>query len=154
MSTLISRIGSNGFIRVLSSYEESSPDITGLKIFAFPKNTYTEQCWCFEEWWCLYCVLDVIMRCQNDSQCQNGGLCGLHDVRNGSCNCNAGWTGEHCESKTAPTPYSRNHWINHWSMKFDLFKDPASHTCFGGTVVPSWSLIQEVWTLLLQWQIF
>ena len=46
------------------------------------------------------------MSCQNDSQCQNGGLCGLHDVRNGSCNCNAGWTGEHCESKTFQTSYS------------------------------------------------
>ena len=46
------------------------------------------------------------MSCQNDSQCQNGGLCGLRDVRNGSCNCNAGWTGEHCESKTFQTTYS------------------------------------------------
>ena len=46
------------------------------------------------------------MSCQNDSQCQNGGLCGLRDVRNGSCNCNAGWTGEHCESKTSLTSYS------------------------------------------------
>ena len=70
-----------------------------------------------KDWWCLYCVLDVIMSCQNDSQCQNGGLCGLRDVRNGSCNCNAGWTGEHCESKTSLTSYSRNHWTGMHSSR-------------------------------------
>ena len=34
--------------------------------------------------------------------------------------------------------------INHWSMKWDQFKDPISHLCLAGSVVASWSLRQEV----------
>ena len=34
--------------------------------------------------------------------------------------------------------------INHWSMNWTQFKDPATHTCLGGAVVASWSLTQEV----------
>ena len=49
--------------------------------------------------------------------------------------------------------------INHWSMNWAQFKDPVSHMCLDGAVVPSWSVTQEmagwkVWVLLLYWQIF
>ena len=34
--------------------------------------------------------------------------------------------------------------INHRSMNWVQFKDQVSHMCLAGTVVASWSLIQEV----------
>ena len=34
--------------------------------------------------------------------------------------------------------------INHWSMNWIQFKDPATHTCLAGAMVASWSLTQEV----------
>ena len=34
--------------------------------------------------------------------------------------------------------------INHWSMNWAQFKDPASHLCLAGAVVASWSLTQDV----------
>ena len=34
--------------------------------------------------------------------------------------------------------------INHWSMNWTQFKDPATHTCLAGAMVASWSLTQEV----------
>ena len=34
--------------------------------------------------------------------------------------------------------------INHCSMNWVQFKDPVSHMCLAGTVVASWSLMQEV----------
>ena len=38
---------------------------------------------------------------------------------------------------------------NHRSMKWAQFKDPVCHMCLAGTVVASWSLIQEV----ARWQV-
>ena len=34
--------------------------------------------------------------------------------------------------------------INHWSMNWTQFKDPAFHMCLAGTMVASWSLTQDV----------
>ena len=34
--------------------------------------------------------------------------------------------------------------INHWSVIWTQFKDPASDMCIAGTVVASWPLVQEV----------
>ena len=35
--------------------------------------------------------------------------------------------------------------INQWSMKWAQFKDPVSHMCLAGTVIPFWCLTKKVW---------